>query len=83
MDEEKNHDRKILLIAFGSAIRELRSERGFSQESFADHCSLDRTYIGGVERGERNISLLNVYRIASALKLDVSVLFHNIEVNTA
>lgn len=79
MDEENTHDRTAVLIAFGSATRRLRLEQGFSQEEFADQCGLDRTYIGGVERGERNIGLVNVYRIAGALKLDVSVLFQNIE----
>lgn len=79
MDEETTHDRTTVLISFGSTVRNLRTELGFSQEEFADHCGLDRTYIGGVERGERNIGLVNVYRIASALELDVSVLFQNIE----
>lgn len=79
MDEERTRDRATVLIAFGSATRRLRLEKGFSQEEFADQCGLDRTYIGGVERGERNIGLVNVYRIAGALKLDVSVLFQNIE----
>lgn len=79
MDEENTHDRATVLIAFGSATRRLRLEQGFSQEEFADQCGLDRTYVGGVERGERNIGLVNVYRIAGALKLDVSVLFQNVE----
>ena len=52
---------------FGAQLRELRSARGFSQESLANTCELDRTYIGGVERGERNISLINIVRIAQAL----------------
>ena len=52
---------------FGARLREVRKQRGFSQESLALACGLDRTYIGGVERGERNISLINIYKIASAL----------------
>ena len=54
---------------FGERIRALRNERGYSQESLALECGLDRTYIGGVERGERNISLVNIYKIARALKV--------------
>lgn len=53
--------------AFGERIRELRKQKGLSQEALALACELDRTYIGGVERGERNISLLNIQRIADAL----------------
>lgn len=53
----------------GRAIRRLRSAAGYSQESFADACSLHRTYMGSVERGERNISLDNIERIAKKLDL--------------
>ncbi len=52
---------------FGERVRELRKLQGLSQEALALACGLDRTYIGGVERGERNISLLNIYKIAVAL----------------
>lgn len=61
--------------AFGAAVRSLRLENGYSQEEFADHCGLDRTYIGGVERGERNIGLVNIAKIATALNIRVSALF--------
>lgn len=54
---------------FGARLRELRTAAGLSQEGLADACGLDRTYIGGVERGERNISLLNIHRIATALAI--------------
>jgi transcriptional regulator with XRE-family HTH domain len=59
----------------GRAIRRLRTEAGFSQEGFADECGVHRTYIGTVERGETNISLDNIDRIARALGLPVSRLF--------
>jgi transcriptional regulator with XRE-family HTH domain len=60
---------------FGERVRELRKEKGFSQEALALACYLDRTYIGGVERGERNISLVNIHRIALALGLPPKELF--------
>ncbi|MDR3700109.1 MAG: helix-turn-helix transcriptional regulator [Candidatus Sulfopaludibacter sp.] len=57
-------------------MRDLRKQKGLSQESLALACDLDRTYIGGVERGERNISLLNIYKIAAALGVPVKELFN-------
>lgn len=60
---------------FGARLRDLRKRKGLSQEALALACSLDRTYIGGVERGERNISLVNIYKIADALSVDVKELF--------
>lgn len=50
---------------FGQRVRELRKRKGLSQEALALACDLDRSYIGGVERGERNISLLNIHRITA------------------
>ena len=61
--------------AFGERIRHLRSQQGLSQEEFAHKIGLDRTYIGGVERGERNISLDNIHRVALALEVPPSELF--------
>jgi DNA-binding XRE family transcriptional regulator len=52
---------------FGDRLRELRLSKGISQESLALVCHIDRAYIGGVERGERNISLVNIYKIARGL----------------
>lgn len=63
----------------GRAVRRLRTEAGFSQEGFADACRLHRTYIGSVERGETNISLDNIERIARTLQRPVSVLFREAE----
>ena len=60
---------------FGERVRELRKQKGFSQESLALACGLDRTYIGGVERGERNISLINIHKIAEAFKIHIKELF--------
>jgi transcriptional regulator with XRE-family HTH domain len=56
----------------GKAVRRLRTEAGYSQESFADACALHRTYIGSVERGEVNISLDNLELIARTLKVPLS-----------
>jgi transcriptional regulator with XRE-family HTH domain len=59
---------------FGRRVRELRTARGLSQEAFADACGLHRTYIGGIERGERNLSLENIGKIAEALGVTLSEL---------
>jgi transcriptional regulator with XRE-family HTH domain len=59
---------------FGAQIREFRKAKGLSQEAFADLCGLDRTYVGGIERGERNVALRNIERIAKALGVSVSAL---------
>jgi len=64
---------------FGDRVRELRRQKGLSQEALALECDLDRTYIGGVERGERNISLINICRIAEALRVDPKELFKQTE----
>ena len=61
---------------FGLHLRDLRKVKGLSQESLALACGLDRSYIGGVERGERNISLINIYKIAEALSLPASELLN-------
>ena len=70
-------NRKIL-EAFGSRVRELRKARGLSQEVFADACRLDRTYISGIERGKRNISLRNIGLIARALGISISELMQDV-----
>lgn len=71
-------DEKSYLERIGNQIRELRTEADLSQEKLAFECELDRTYIGSVERGERNISIINLRKIAKALKTKVPVLL-NIE----
>ena len=60
---------------FGRRIRELRKLRGWSQEEFAACVGLDRSYVGGVERGERNISLENICLIAETLQVPSAHLF--------
>jgi transcriptional regulator with XRE-family HTH domain len=67
-----------VLLAFGRRVRELRRHIGLSQEAFADKCGLDRTYIGGIERGERNVALRNINAIAGALGLSMSKLMDGV-----
>ena len=67
------------LLELGTRIRELRKDRGFSQENFAAEVGLDRTYMGSVERGERNLAALNLIRIAKSLNVEVGELFPAIE----
>ena len=55
------------LLRFGRQVRLLRTIRGWSQEELGGRAGLDRTYIGGIERGERNIGLINLFRLAVAL----------------
>jgi transcriptional regulator with XRE-family HTH domain len=66
------------LVKIGKKIRELRKLKGFSQENFAYEVGLDRTYMGSVERGERNIAAINLIRIAKTLKIEVGDLFPSI-----
>ena len=59
---------------FGSRVRDRRTSRGLSQEAFAGKCGLDRTYISGIERGKRNVSLRNIAVIAKTLGISISEL---------
>lgn len=58
----------------GQRIRELRSDHGWSQERLADECGLDRSYMGGIERGERNVGIDNICRIAETLGVSPATL---------
>lgn len=62
---------------FGENVRMLRMRRNISQEKLAEICGLHRTYIGGIERGERNVSLDNVQKIAEGLGVKAFELFRN------
>jgi len=62
----------------GQTVRRLRLKQGFSQESFADCVGLHRTYMGDIERGERNVSLQNIVRIARALGVSPSRLLKDV-----
>jgi len=73
-DNELVHLKKV-----GETIRELRNQSSLSQEQLAINSGLDRTYLGSVERGERNISVLNLKKIADALNVNTSDLLKNLE----
>src|ERR1700690_3463155 len=81
----RDHDRATMAArspqhaALGLAIRQLRRASGVSQEAFAARCGLHRTYIGGIERGERNVSFANLLRIADALDVRPSELMSRYE----
>lgn len=60
-------DDEALLVRLGKAIREARKELGQSQEALADAAQIDRSHMGKIERGERNVTFLNIHRIATAL----------------
>lgn len=64
----------------GLNLKKLREEQGFSQESFADHCGLHRTYISGIERGVRNPTVVILDRIARALRVPPSQLLDEAKV---
>ena len=60
---------------FGARVRQLRNGRGWSQEELADRAGLHRTYVGSIERGEQNLSLVNIEKLAATLGVSLSELF--------
>ncbi len=66
-----------ILIDLGNAIRKARLEQGLSQEALADNAGIDRSHMGKIERGERNVTILNIERIAGALNNKISILLEN------
>jgi len=69
--------KKSILISFGDKVRVTRKTLELSQEELADKAGLHRTYIGMIERGEKNITLTNIEKISKALGTDISQLFQN------
>jgi transcriptional regulator with XRE-family HTH domain len=67
-----------ILERFGQRVRQLRAEQGYSQEAFAYACELDRSYIGGIERGERNVALRNIETIAATLGISLAELMEGV-----
>lgn len=68
------------LVKLGKQIRALRKAKGYSQEDFASEVGLDRSYGGRIERGEQNVTALNLIKIAKALNVEVGELFPPIKV---
>ena len=65
-------------IRFGRAIRRIREEQGINQEEAAERCGLHRTYYSGIERGVRNVSIVNIGKIAKGLKASLPDIFKRI-----
>jgi len=70
---------KKLSAKFGEVIRELRKERSLSQEELADKADVHRTYIGMIERGEKNITLENIQKLAKALNVSLKSIFEKLD----
>lgn len=68
-------DNKEVLIKFGDRVRQLRKEKNLSQEELSFRANLHRTYIGMIERAEKNITLVNIEKIAKALNVELKELF--------
>lgn len=73
------HTKSQPLIALGAAIRRVRKSKGLSQEELAQMAGLDRSYLGGVERGESSIALVPLLRVAAALDTTVATLMSDAE----
>ncbi len=70
---------ETIRCAFGVALRELRTRAGISQEKLAAKARLNRTYVGDVERGERNIAIVNIVKVCRALDIRLSEFFREVE----
>lgn len=68
------------LVLLGATIRKIRIEQGFSQESLALAANLDRSYVGGIERGEHNLTIMNLLKIAKTLNIQPYELFKKIKI---
>ena len=64
-------NKKEISVKFGEKLREIRIQKGFSQESLAHEAGVHRTYIGMIERAEKNITLVNIEKIAKTLQVDI------------
>ncbi|MFN8282628.1 MAG: helix-turn-helix transcriptional regulator [Chitinophagales bacterium] len=72
---------KDILVKFGQRVRKIRREMNLSQEGLSYKADLHRTYIGMIERAEKNITLINIEKIAKALNIDLNELFDGISVS--
>jgi transcriptional regulator with XRE-family HTH domain len=71
-------DCQNIKTAFGEKLRSIRTSKNLSQEKLAELADLDRTYISSVELGKRNISIVNICRLASALEIKITVFFDDL-----
>ena len=76
MDSKQN-----ILIKFGERVREIRKGKSLSQEELAYKAGLHRTYIGMIERAEKNITLINIEKIANALEINIQQFFNDYKEN--
>ena len=72
-------EKEALAKRFGELVRRLRSEKGYSQERFAEVCRIDRSYMGMIERAEVNVTLAIIAKLARGLDLTLSSLFLELE----
>lgn len=72
--------KKEILVNFGERVREIRKKKGLSQEELSFKADLHRTYIGMIERAEKNITLVNIEKIANALEISINDLFNEKEI---
>jgi transcriptional regulator with XRE-family HTH domain len=79
MPNLSKHRQDALLVALGAAIRRIRTEKGISQENLALLAEVDRSYVGRVERGDNNIAILTLNRIAAALEITLTDLMTEAE----
>jgi transcriptional regulator with XRE-family HTH domain len=75
-------ERSHVTTDFGLRVRKLRLGRGLSQEKLAELAGIHRTYVGSLERGERNVALMNIVRVAAALDVDPADLVHGLRPDT-
>ncbi|MHB8637447.1 MAG: helix-turn-helix domain-containing protein [Fimbriimonadaceae bacterium] len=68
-----------LSLALGRVVRRLRTEQGYSQENFAYHSGIHRTFMGMIERGQRNVTLATIFRLAKGLNVPASALIAEVE----
>ena len=75
MSERDDNDLRARHLSFGHRVRDLRQARGLSQEKLAELAGVHRTYVSSLERGQRNVGLVNILAIAAALDVPASLLF--------
>lgn len=73
-----SHAGDPVLVSIGQVIRDARAELGLSQEALANEAGVDRSYVGGIERGEHNITIINLLRICQCLRVSASELMRRV-----